>query len=827
MTTQPPWRAGTAGSVTGTSFSVSVPSGLTAGDLVAVWVNGNASTTFSPPDASWTQKFQNTSGVSGAKSALWWHKATSGDTTAGSWTFTQSLSAAGTYICGAWSGADVDGTPVPAATNGNSGSATSTTLSAITPGVTDTTLVGMALEANTNGVINVAASMTQRFQSNVGSYNGAIGDQALTSSGSTGTRVFTNSPGYSGTWGWVMFAIAPVPPPPVIVSAVTMRAGVPSAPAPVISEKLPAATMRAGVPVLSPPTVVMPITIAAAPMVAGIPSAPAPTIVEKIPAVTMRAGVASAPSPAIAIKLPAQTFTAGHSAMPAPALRWIVTAPAMTAGVPSMPPPLVGEFLRITAVTMRAGVPTAPPPSLVWRLPAVTMRAGVPSAPVPVVRLRLTAATMRAGVPSAAPPSLRWVLQAVTMRAGVPVMPPPTILANVKIFAPPMVAGVPVMPVPQLRGNNGPAIDSQVVTDALSGRYGPVVITWRFEKRSITNQFLYDVSAGIIGCTINLDNSRAVVRTATFTVDPTLSTLDAIADHIAVIGNLLVHYPGNPPFELPIEAGLFTLNVPDIDYTSGAEIVWTIAASDLTVHLVQSTTTDVYSVAAGTNYVTAINTILSPFGFQPASITPTASTLGTSMTWPAGTPWLTVINDLLKALNYYPLFFDRMGIPTSRPMIDNSQRVPDVAYTDNEWLVADIKETTDTTRFANQIVARVNNPGLAPLSAVATNADPASPTSTVTLGRTITQTIDGGTAPDQATLTAIAQQALRIAAGAYRTATISTQIDPRREPHEVYALTDTVAGYEGSAWLADTWKLDVDKPDMQHTATAVIPVNIS
>lgn len=221
MTTQPPWRAGTAGGGSGTSISVSVPSGVAANDLCVVFFDsGGVGKTISPPDGTWTQVFQNANGLGGTTIGLWRHKATASEP--GAWSFGLSSSSPVTrWMAGLWLGADVNGTPIPASNNGHqaAGSA-SCALGAVTPGIANCRLVGIAEQAAAFTSINVAASMTSRVTNDFGSQLGAIGDEALTGTGSTGTRTFTSSPGLTAEWSWAMFAIAPAPPaPPVEIAA--------------------------------------------------------------------------------------------------------------------------------------------------------------------------------------------------------------------------------------------------------------------------------------------------------------------------------------------------------------------------------------------------------------------------------------------------------------------------------------------------------------------------------------------------------------------------------------------------------------------------------
>jgi hypothetical protein len=367
---------------------------------------------------------------------------------------------------------------------------------------------------------------------------------------------------------------------------------------------------------------------------------------------------------------------------------------------------------------------------------------------------------------------------------------------------------------------------------ALNGTYGPPSYRFRFERRTIANQFLEDVSAAFptdVEATIDASNDRTVFRVAKLTVDPDEVDrhIDYLADHIAVFLDIVVREPGAPDQTFPIQCGLFALSAPQITKSANGNERWVISASDTVIHLVEATTTSTYTIAAGQNYITGTNAakaICDAFGI-PNVLGTTSLTLPSTQTWPPGTPYATILNWCLTGCGFYSAKADRYGVIRSRPNMDASQRPADVTYTDVTWLTGDIVENIDTTRFANQIIAMRNDPSGGLLVSVATNDDPDSPISTVTLGRTISKPMNFDNAADQTTLDGLALNALRDASYAYRTTDIQTQLDPRREAFEVYALTDALGGYEADLWLARKWSfsLRTQPPTgvMKHTVSKI------
>jgi hypothetical protein len=157
-------------------------------------------------------------------------------------------------------------------------------------------------------------------------------------------------------------------------------------------------------------------------------------------------------------------------------------------------------------------------------------------------------------------------------------------------------------------------------------------------------------------------------------------------------------------------------------------------------------------------------------------------------------------------VNQYHLWFDANGVARTRDQDDLSQRVADVTYTDQDFVLIPITEQADVTIPANQVIARVNDPSRV-LFSVKTNDDPDNPLSTVNLGRTITKVIDADTAADQTTLDSIALRTLQ-QQNVYRKATLQTQPDPRRDAHEVYGLTVPDV-YSAELWWCRSWTLEL------------------
>ena len=85
-----------------------------------------------------------------------------------------------------------------------------------------------------------------------------------------------------------------------------------------------------------------------------------------------------------------------------------------------------------------------------------------------------------------------------------------------------------------------------------------------------------------------------------------------------------------------------------------------------------------YTLARGTTVVPAVRSLLATHAAgAPCVVEDSAATLRSDMTWDGGTPWATVIDDLLGAIGYTRLAADRDGVlrsgphvaPTDRPVV--------------------------------------------------------------------------------------------------------------------------------------------------------------
>lgn len=158
---------------------------------------------------------------------------------------------------------------------------------------------------------------------------------------------------------------------------------------------------------------------------------------------------------------------------------------------------------------------------------------------------------------------------------------------------------------------------------------------------------------------------------------------------------------------------------------------------------VDTTTTEtILSLAAGTNYLTAVKTLLAGAGITLSIETPTTATLAERREdWDVGTSYLTIINDLLSEINYNPLWFDAAGSailePASVPTAANVEHTLDSSNVQSLMLPSLTRET-DVYSAPNVFLVICSNADKSgPMWAKSENTNPQSPLSIAQRGRRI------------------------------------------------------------------------------------------
>lgn len=200
--------------------------------------------------------------------------------------------------------------------------------------------------------------------------------------------------------------------------------------------------------------------------------------------------------------------------------------------------------------------------------------------------------------------------------------------------------------------------------------------------------------------------------------------------------------------------------------------------------------------------------------------------LPTALDWEPGKSKLTIINDLLGAINYESAYYDEDGVFVGKPYISPAQRSAEFKYaTDaSSVITGNVNQTADLFGIPNKIIVAVSEPDRPPIVGTFVNSNPLSPTSTVSRGRTIVDFRTEQNAPDQITLDA---QAARIgfeASQVYEVIEFVTAAMPIHENGDVFDLE--IDGLEiNDKYSEQSWSLQLESgATMTHRVRRVVNV---
>ena len=211
--------------------------------------------------------------------------------------------------------------------------------------------------------------------------------------------------------------------------------------------------------------------------------------------------------------------------------------------------------------------------------------------------------------------------------------------------------------------------------------------------------------------------------------------------------------------------GVFIPKAPRLNYGDTTQPVSLELYDKLYLLTTQMSTATLYTVAAGQVVTTRVRTLLANAGLR-SSIVDSPATLRTAMAWPAGTPYLKIVNELLESINYFSMWVDSNGIYRAAPYVRPQDRAPVYGFVDDGTSIytPDVGHERDDYFVPNRVIltstvdAETESP---PMVAIATDEGGlSSPYSYETTGIRVVHPEEGIEATDQATLEALAAKRL-------------------------------------------------------------------
>jgi hypothetical protein len=295
---------------------------------------------------------------------------------------------------------------------------------------------------------------------------------------------------------------------------------------------------------------------------------------------------------------------------------------------------------------------------------------------------------------------------------------------------------------------------------------------------------------------------------------------------------LRLEYPNGFVVDEPL--GLYAVAPPQRRHTFRSTRE-TFEGRDHTWRLATSFLTGTYTAAAGANVVQTVIAILHDQGFSDPDIAidPSGKRLVEAITWGLDqtVSWLEIANTLLAAIAYTGLHTKRQGPLRALALPDLETAPPNKVYTtDSGEVTQEVSEDPKSDLICNVVRVINERDGTDPILAIAENHNPASPVSIENLdGRRLFREIRDANIPDQETAEAIALRTLQEGATYDNRVTITTALDPTRNPHEIYefalARADSTSVLSGR-WRCTGWSLGMSVPNvtMTHQIGKVAPV---
>lgn len=276
---------------------------------------------------------------------------------------------------------------------------------------------------------------------------------------------------------------------------------------------------------------------------------------------------------------------------------------------------------------------------------------------------------------------------------------------------------------------------------------------WRFTLLDEQDQPLNDLD-GVTGGGCEIVAQSALGGSGTLTLDHRGQHIDWMRHRVRTVFT---------DGDLSWPVGVFLLTSPKEKHT-GALLTYEVGLLTKMNVIAEDSLEERFSLAAGTPIIQTVVDLIESTGETRIAVTGSAVTLSAGLTWDAGEPKLTVINDLLQAAGYWSLWCDGEGQFRVEPYRDPANRPVAHTFAHGEASLhfPEWEREQNHSDVPNRFIAVGNgDEETPPLVGVATNENPDSPYSYQARGRWITEKEDGVEGETQAILEEYAARKLR------------------------------------------------------------------
>lgn len=362
----------------------------------------------------------------------------------------------------------------------------------------------------------------------------------------------------------------------------------------------------------------------------------------------------------------------------------------------------------------------------------------------------------------------------------------------------------------------------QQVIDVLHGRSGSRGIV-KFRCDLLNREEIRIGELAVESGSVRMDSLAEIKRTARFTItEQEAQDIDWLSDRIRPV--FCLQMPDGNWIEWSL--GIFIPSSPERQI-DGRRVVRDVEAYDASLILVEDKFTDRYLIPAGTRYTSAVVGILNEAGIRKIDIVEHPGELAADKEFEIGTSKLTVVNELLAAINYTSIWVNERGYFTSKPYQLPSDREVDYEYRTDDISIIHPGATEELDLFSvpNRWVRYVSNPDVdTVLRSEYTNNLPASPTSVARRGRVITDAEAVDDIADQETLDAYVRRIAYQASQVYGHLEFSTAVMPHHSFYDCLYIEHKGLGVS-SKYMESSWELPLQADGtMTHSCRKVIRI---
>lgn len=247
--------------------------------------------------------------------------------------------------------------------------------------------------------------------------------------------------------------------------------------------------------------------------------------------------------------------------------------------------------------------------------------------------------------------------------------------------------------------------------------------------------------------------------------------------------------------------GMFWIASPGRVISAGGRIVRQIQGYDGGQVLQDDKVSTRYYLGGSTNYITAVQNLLSGAGITSVNVTTDARVMPVGRDWAPATPKETIINDLLQAVNYYYLWFNGAGVAQVQPFVLPPNRnggvpVATIATDSRSIIGMGSADTVDFFGVPNRWIVTISQPDRPgqQTAVVVDNTSATSPTGQPARGRVILAQIQGVDAADGTTAAAQGQRLAYYQSQVFETVDLELALQPQYEDHDVVTINHTRLG---------------------------------